>query len=74
MIGRNRKVLLDKFKNEHKLMANITYEKAKSILNSVLEQSNIYLSEKNFSCLIKFAEKNGIIDYRFMMEVFKQRQ
>ncbi|KAL4466773.1 hypothetical protein ABPG74_010370 [Tetrahymena malaccensis] len=73
VIGKNRKLLLDKFKNEHKLGC-ITYEKAKSIIGQVLEQSNIRLSDKNFSCLIKFAEKNGELDYRFLMEVFKQRQ
>ena len=36
-IGRNRKILLEKFKNEHKLVENITYEKAKAIISSVLE-------------------------------------
>lgn len=37
VIGKNRKLILDKFKNEHKHLGNITYEKAVSIIGSILE-------------------------------------
>lgn len=73
VIARNRKLLLDKFKLEHKRSPNVTCDAAKEIIGEVLQLSGIRLSDKNFQQLIQFAEKNGIVDYRFLMEVFKQR-
>lgn len=33
----------------------------------------IVLEEDHYPLLIKFAERDGIVDYRFMLEVYKER-
>ena len=71
IIGRNRKLLLKAFKNEHKKSGFVSFIHAKEILNGVLEQNNIRLSDKNWAKILKFSEKNGIVDYEFMLDVFK---
>jgi len=39
----------------------------------MLRKSGIIVPEDGWSMLLKFAEKNGAIDYRFMLDVYKER-
>ncbi|KRX05153.1 hypothetical protein PPERSA_06787 [Pseudocohnilembus persalinus] len=73
IIGKNRKPLLKEFqKKEQKTQQKITFSEAKTILQNLLSQY-MQLSEKNYNSLIKFAEKNGSIEYQFMFDVYKNR-
>lgn len=73
IIGRNRKMLLELFKQEQRNKGTVTHEAAKLILSQILDRARIRLSEKNWRSLLMFAQRNDTIDYQFMFEVFKQR-
>jgi hypothetical protein len=51
----------------------LTFEKVKEVLGDLLTKASLTVPEKNWPLLLKFAEKDGAIDYKFMMEVFKER-
>jgi len=39
----------------------------------MLSNSGHKLKEEAWPILLKFAERNGLIDYKFMLEVYKER-
>ena len=51
----------------------ITSEKAQIIITEVLRNVGIVIEPHYWPYLLKFAEKDGIIDYKFMFEVYKER-
>ena len=71
-IGRNRKFLLDMFLHLSKTQ-NLTFDVVKKIMEEMLRNSGVIIQEEAWPVLIKFAEKDGIVDYRFMLEVYKER-
>ena len=39
----------------------------------MLRNSGVCVREDGWPILLKFAEKDGIIDYKFLLEVYKER-
>ncbi|EGR32802.1 hypothetical protein IMG5_070330 [Ichthyophthirius multifiliis] len=72
IIGRNRKYLINIFQEISKRQ-QITYEVAKNIIAELLRSIGIVIDNQCYIKLLKFAEKNGIIDYQFLLEVYKER-
>lgn len=72
IIGRNRKYLINLF-GEISRTKNISYEVVKDVLSHILRSTGVNLENDHFPLLIKFAEKDGIVDYKYMLEVYKER-
>ena len=72
IIGRNRKYLMKIF-GEIGKTKNITYDVVKDVLSQILRSTGVNLENDHFPLLIKFAERDGIVDYKFMLEVYKER-
>ena len=72
-IGKNRKLLINLFDELSSKQVTITSEKAKEVISGVLENSDIQLSAEKWPYMLKFAEKDGVVDYKFLLEVFKER-
>lgn len=72
-IGKNRKVIIETLVELQKQNVPLTFERVKTLLGDMLLKANLNVPDKNWPLLLKFAEKDGAIDFRFMMEVFKER-
>jgi Ca2+-binding EF-hand superfamily protein len=70
MFARHRKVLLLTFEAMNK-EGRVSYQQARNVLGSVLKQAN--LSEDQWQRLIRIAEKDGVIDYRLLLDIYKDR-
>lgn len=46
---------------------------AKDVIEKMLRNSAIEVKESGWPVLLKFAEKDGIIDYKFLLDVYKER-
>lgn len=72
-IGRNRKYLLDHFQSLSSRHTPITYDVAKNVIEFMLRNSGLSVKEEGWPVLIKFAEKDGIIDYKLLLDIYKER-
>ena len=72
-IARNRKHLTDTFANVVKKGQVITFDKAKEIIGELLRSVGLYVPEEFWPYLLKFSQREGAIDYKFMLEVYKER-
>nr|QBH22546.1 EF hand family protein [Philasterides dicentrarchi] len=72
-IGRNRKFLLDIFQSYQNMKKPITYQMAKAVIEQMLRNGGIEVKDDGWPVLLKFAEKDGIIDYKFLLDVYKER-
>ena len=45
----------------------------KKIIEDMLKNSGIYVKDDSWQMLIKFAEKEGIVDYKFLLDSYKDR-
>lgn len=73
IIGKNRKVLISMFDDLKERGIEVNFEKAKEIIANILKSSGNFLSTEKWPYLLKFAQKEGIIDYKFLLEIFKER-
>ena len=73
LIGRNRKTLTITFDDLRLKGVLINAAKIKEVIGALLKQEGIQLTEEQWGCMYKFAEKEGQIDYKFMLEIFKDR-
>ncbi len=51
----------------------IDFNKAKQVITDVLKPSGINVQEEHWPLLLKFAEKEGLIDYKFLLEIYRGR-
>lgn len=51
----------------------VTFNVAKEVLEKLFNSTGIKLEKDHYPLIIKFAERDGIVDYRFMLEVYKER-
>ena len=70
LIARNRKVLLDLFDQVGRA-GKVEFEKAKEILMRVFEK--VRLAEDQWRKVLGVALKEGLVDYRMFVDVYKQR-
>ena len=63
ILGKNRKLLLNAFRAESMENGNLTFNTVKNIINKILKEHLINLTDNNWKSLIGFAEKGGYIDY-----------
>lgn len=74
IFGRNRKYIMNLFTDiEIRRKMEISFEITKEVLATILRSLGITLPDEYWPYLIKFAEREGVIDYKFMMEVYKER-
>ena len=59
--------------NEINKKEPVTYNIVKAILEKLLRNIGITIDDNCYPLLIKFAERDGIVDFRFMLEVYKER-
>ena len=72
-IGRNRKRILGIFAHLEKKRRKIDYNTARKVIGDVLRRTNIRVKKEHWPLLIKFAEKQGVIDYEFLLEIYRDR-
>lgn len=72
-LGRNRKLILSKFMSLEQRRIRITFEAAKEVLKEILDPAKLRVDDKNWHLLIKFAEKDGIIDFKLLMDTLRDR-
>lgn len=72
-IGRNRKLIFGKFMNLEQRKVKVTFETAKEILKEVVTNCKLKVDDKNWPTLISFADKDGKVDYRLLLDVYRQR-
>lgn len=70
LFARHRKVLLLTFEAMNK-EGKVSYQQARNVLGSVLKQTS--LSEEQWQRLIRIAEREGQIDYRMLLDIYKDR-
>ncbi len=73
LIARNRKALIATFEDLKSQNVAIDPTKIRQVVVSLLESHGFPLTNEQWLYLSKFAEKDGQIDYKFMLEVFKER-
>ncbi|CAD8159524.1 unnamed protein product [Paramecium octaurelia] len=73
-IGKNRKYLLEIFKH---LTSNgqipLTEDRIKQEMDKMLRSQGIVVRDEQWPQLISWSKKNGRIDYKFLLEVYKDR-
>ena len=72
-IGRNRKLIMNKFLNLEQRKVEITYEVAKVIMKEVLDNCKLRVDDTKWPLLLKFAERAGKVDFRLLMDVYRDR-
>jgi len=72
-LGRHRKLIYNKFMNLEQRKVSITYQVAKDVIKEILDYSKIRVDEKNWYYLLSFAEVRGIINYKTLLSVYKDR-
>ena len=73
IISRNRRFLLHQFTEIALCRLPINFERVKSVLCSLLGTSGIVLDAKFWPLLISFAEKDGRVDFKYMLDRYKER-
>ena len=69
-VGRNRKLILLAFEAMSR-DSKVTYEKAKEVLSMALRDYR--LSEEQWRKLLRVADRGGMVDYRFLLDIYKER-
>jgi hypothetical protein len=72
-LGKNRKAILEGCHKMEVIPGSVTVATARKILGDLFSHANISIPEQVWPLLTKFAEKDGKIDYRFLVEVYKER-
>ena len=70
LIGKNRKIINLKFEKITKNNENINFLDAVKVLEDVL---SIKMDTNEWLKILNFAIKDNFLDYKFMMDVFKNR-
>jgi len=73
VVGRNRKALIAKFDDIKKGGGSVDATKVKEIIGDVLNHNGYKVQDDQWPYLYKFAEKDGIVDHKFLLEVFRER-
>jgi hypothetical protein len=73
IIGKNRKSLISTFEDLKKKGVAINFEKVQEIIGEVLFANGLTVEKEFWPYLLKFAEKDGVIDHKFLLEVFRER-
>lgn len=69
-VGRNRKLILLAFEALSR-DSKVTYEKAREVLSMALREFR--LSEDQWRKLLRVADREGMVDYRFLLDIYKER-
>jgi hypothetical protein len=69
-VGRNRKLILLAFEALSG-DSKVTYEKAREVLSMALREFR--LSEVQWRKLLRVADREGMVDYRFLLDIYKER-
>lgn len=72
-IGKHRKGLITTFDNLKQKGVTINAAKVKEVVGQLLENVGLKLDDDQWFYLYKFAEKDGVVDYRNMLDIFKER-
>ncbi len=72
VIGRNRKFLIETF-NQISTRQPITRQIAIDVISKLLNSVGLTINESYWPNILKFAEKNSRIDYKFLLDVYKER-
>ncbi len=73
IIGKNRKILSNSFDDLKSQGKIITFDVVKSVIGEVLFTNGFTLEDNYWPYLLKFAEKEGVIDHKFLLDVFRDR-
>eukprot|EP01017_Pseudomicrothorax_dubius_P017796 TRINITY_DN19954_c0_g1_i2.p1 TRINITY_DN19954_c0_g1~~TRINITY_DN19954_c0_g1_i2.p1 ORF type:complete len:182 (-),score=56.51 TRINITY_DN19954_c0_g1_i2:519-1064(-) len=73
VFGKNRKFLEGAFREMRSQSAEFSFERVRAVLADVLWKEYIELTGEQWSSLLRFAEKEGFINTKLMLEVFKDR-
>lgn len=72
-IGKNRKILLSTFKDMADQGKVITPDIVKQTISQIFITNGLQVNDEFWPYLLRFAEKDGVVDYRFMLDVYRDR-
>lgn len=72
-VGKNRKLLQTQFSEMKARNVDHTFERVKEILADVLSREGITLTTGQWNQMLKFAEREGIINTKILLDVYKDR-
>ncbi len=73
MLGKNRKYLLNLFKGLESQQQLIDYSLVKTQIEDLLRSSGFQVNDFYWPYLLKFADKQGRIDYKFLLDIYKYK-
>ena len=73
-VGKNKSLFMERFREEGKAFGDhIPLQRAKEVFCDILTKSNVKFNEENIGQIMHFAQRSGYIDYRFLLENFRNR-
>lgn len=73
MLGKNRKYLLELFKGLERQNRLIDYPLVKGQIEDLLRSSGFQVNDFYWPYLLKFADKQGRIDFKFLLDIYKYK-
>ena len=73
IIAKNRRFLLQQFNELYHRRVPLNFETAKGVLDNLLGINGVKLDSKFWPLLIGFAEKDGRVDYKYLLDRYKER-
>lgn len=73
LIGKNRKMLISFFEDYKKRRLLINAARVKEVIGQLLHNAGLAITDSQWLYLYKFAERDEVIDYKFMLDAFKER-
>ena len=73
IVSRNRRFLITQFKQMEARNIPISFKSVKFVLTKLLRNQAISIPENCWPLLISFAEKDGVVDYNYLLDRYKER-
>lgn len=73
IISKNRKFLLSQFGELKSRKCQIDFNITRKVLGNLLGSSGVRIDTKFWPLLISFADKDGLIDYKYLLDRYKER-
>ena len=73
IIAKNRRVLITTFNDLNMNGTLITFNIVKDVFAELLRNNSMTIKDEYWPFLLKIAEKDTIIDYKFLLDLFKER-
>ena len=73
VISKNRRFLITQFKQMQRRGIQINFKVVRLVLTKLLRAQAINVPKNCWPLLISFAEKDGTVDYKYLLDRYKER-